>query len=192
MPGMVIGQGVQPILGYNLGAKRYNLLLRAINIAAVTSTIISILAFLILYFLPEPLIRIFTDDAGVVSTGGYMAKLMFLSMPIVGLVLLGTQIFQATGKAVQSFVTAVARPAFLIPLVLLMSRAWQLEGVVLTFPTSDFITFVLIIFLIAPILRRYRKLAASASSGPDSSQKPGHISDPSEANMGGQKRGIVS
>jgi Na+-driven multidrug efflux pump len=183
LPGMVIGQGAQPILGYNYGAKRYNLLLKTINIAAVSSTVISIGIFLVLYFTPEPLIRIFTDDTELISTGAYAAKLMFLSMPLMGAINLGTQMFQAIGKAVQSFITAIVRPVvFLIPLVIILSRAWELDGVFLAFPSSDSLTFILILVLIAPIIRLFKKEAALETPGNIS--ESGRLAKPSEAKLG--------
>jgi putative MATE family efflux protein len=161
MPGMVIGQGAQPILGFNYGAKRYHLALKAITLAAVASTSMSIVAFLVLYFMPEPLMKIFSNDPELVAIGSYAAKLMFLALPFVGIVMLTTQIFQALGKAVQAFITAIARPiAFLIPLVLLLSHFWQLDGVWLSFPGSDLLTFFLVVALITPIIREFRKAAA--------------------------------
>jgi putative MATE family efflux protein len=183
LPGMVIGQGAQPILGYNYGAKRYNLLLKTINIAAVSSTVISIGIFLVLYFTPEPLIRIFTDDTELISTGAYAAKLMFLSMPLMGAINLGTQMFQAIGKAVQSFITAIVRPVvFLIPLVIILSRTWELDGVFLAFPSSDSLTFILILVLIAPIIRLFKKEAALETPGNIS--ESGRLAKPSEAKLG--------
>lgn len=185
MPSMVIGQGAQPILGYNYGAKRYNLLLKTINMAAVSSTIISVVLFLVLYFTPEPLIWIFTDDAELVSTGAYVAKLMFLSMPLMGAINLGTQMFQAIGKAMQSFIAAIVRPVvFMIPLVLIMSRTWGLDGVFLSFPASDLLTFVLILFLIAPIIRHFRKEAALGTPREDIPPETGKLVGSTEAKIG--------
>lgn len=184
MPSMVIGQGAQPILGYNYGAKRYHLLLKTINIAAVSSTVISILAFFLLYYIPEPMIGIFTNDTELIATGAYVAKLMFLSMPLMGAINLGTQMFQAIGKVVQSFITAIVRPiVFLIPLVIIMSRAWQLDGVFLSFPASDFLTFVLILFLIAPVIGHFRKTAASEAPDNDTPPEPGQTVESSKGKI---------
>jgi putative MATE family efflux protein len=179
MPGMVIGQGAQPILGYNLGAKRYHLLLKTISIAAITSTILSVLVFLVLYFIPEPLVRIFTNDPAAVSTGGYVAKLIFLSMPLMGAIQLGTQIFQAIGKALQALITAIVRPiVFLIPLVFTMSKAFELDGVFLSLPASDFLTFILILFLISPIIRQFRKSAQLESEDGGGPLSPDRLAEP--------------
>jgi putative MATE family efflux protein len=179
MPGMVIGQGAQPILGYNYGAKRHHLLLKTISIAAITSTTLSVLVFLVLYFIPEPLIRIFTSDPEVVSTGGYVAKLVFLSMPLMGSIQLGTQMFQAIGKALQAFITAIVRPVvFLIPLVFIMSKAWQLDGVLLSLPASDFLTFILILFLISPIIRQFRRAVVTEPQDKESPLTTDRLAEP--------------
>jgi Na+-driven multidrug efflux pump len=162
LPGMAIGQGAQPILGYNYGAKHYHHLLKTITIAGISSTVLSILIFLAFYITPQPFIKIFTNDPEVVASGTYVARLMFLSMPLMGFVHLGTQFFQAIGKAVPAFIIAIVRPVFfLIPLASIMSRAWELDGVLLSFPGSDTLTFVLIAILIVPTISQFKKAAAS-------------------------------
>jgi putative MATE family efflux protein len=166
MPAMVIGQGVQPILGFNYGARRYSLALKALTIAYIASTILSILGFVVLYFIPEPIIKIFSTDPQLVATGTFAAKLIFLSMPLMGFVMVGTTSFQSIGKAVQAFITAIARPVvFLIPAVMILPRFLQLKGVFLSFPASDALTFVLTIILITPIIREFRRAAAMEKQG---------------------------
>jgi putative MATE family efflux protein len=161
MPGIVIAQGAQPIIGFNYGAKRYSLVLKTLRIAAISSTIFSVVSFLVLYFLPRPIISIFTDDPELISTGTYSAKLIFLSLPLIGSIMLGNTLFQATGKSVQSFITAIVRPViFLLPLVLLLSRTWQLDGIFLAFPIADLLTFLLTLGLLIPVFKGFSKAAA--------------------------------
>jgi putative MATE family efflux protein len=166
MPAMVLGQGVQPILGFNYGAKRYNLTLRAIYIASISATSLSMAAFLLLYFIPEPIMRIFTSDQALLDMASYASRLVFLSMPFMGMVMVGQTLFQALGKALQSFITAIVRPVvFLIPLVLIMSKVWQLDGVFLAFPASDVLTLFLIFGLVSPILAQLRKGRVAQKQG---------------------------
>lgn len=161
MPAIVLGQGAQPILGFNYGAKRFGLALKVMNMAILVSTVLGVAGFLILYFIPEPIIRVFTDDPRLIAIGSEGAKLMFLGMPLLGVIMVGTMVFQAIGKAVPAFLAAVARPIlFLIPLVLILPRFIGMDGVWLTFPGSDLLTFFLVIALIYPVLRNFRKLAA--------------------------------
>ena len=162
MPAMVTGQGVQPILGFNYGARRYALALKALTIAAIASTSLSFAAFFVLYFIPGPIIRVFSTDPQLIDAGIHASRLVFLSMPLMGFVMVGATSFQSIGKAVQAFITAIVRPVvFLIPAVIILPRFLGLEGVFLSFPTSDVLTFVLTTILLSPIIKEFRKAAAA-------------------------------
>ena len=157
MPGIVIGQGLQPILGFNYGAKRYGRALRAIKIAIAAATVSCVGVFLVLYFFPEPFIRIFTTDNELIALGSYAAKRMFLALYLIGFMMVGSIIFQSIGKAVQSFVTAISRSVmFLIPLILILPSFWQLDGVWLAFPITDALTFILTLALLIPQIRELK------------------------------------
>lgn len=159
MPGMVIGQGLQPILGFNYGAKRYDRALKAIKIAVVAATGFSVVAFFFLYFAPEWFIRPFTSEAELVALGSHAARRVFFVKYLIGFMMVGSTIFQAMGKAPQAFVTAIARPAlFLLPLVLILPNYWQLDGVWLAFPVTDLLAFVLMLALLLPQIRMFRRL----------------------------------
>jgi putative MATE family efflux protein len=151
MPGMVIGQGLQPILGYNYGARRYDRALKVIRIAITYASGISIIAFLLLYFSPELFIRIFTSDSRLIEVSTYGAKILFCTMPVIGAMMVGSIIFQAIGKVVQSIITSLARSAiFLLPTVLTFPRIWGIDGVWIAFPVTDALTFVLTFTLLIP------------------------------------------
>jgi putative MATE family efflux protein len=156
MPGIVIGQGMQPILGFNYGAKRYDRALKVIKIAAISATSYSIVAFCALYFAPELFIRVFTADNELIVLGAYAAKHVFFAKYLIGFIMVGSTVFQATGKAPQAFVTAIARPAlFLLPLVFILPNYWQLDGVWLAFPIADVLTFILVLILLIPQIKMF-------------------------------------
>jgi Na+-driven multidrug efflux pump len=163
MPGIVIGQGLQPILGFNYGAKRYDRALRAIKIAMAAATACCIAVFLVLYFYPEPFIRIFTPDNELIALGSYGMKRIFLVLYLIGFMMVGGMVFQAIGKAVQSFITAISRPVlFLMPLVFTLPHFWQLDGIWLAYPFTDILTFILTLILLIPQIRFFRRMAISA------------------------------
>ena len=78
MPIMSIGQGLQPILGFSYGAKRFDRALQVIKLAVIVATIFSIISFLFIFFLRAPIMRIFTNDGLLVSAGSHAAGLIFL------------------------------------------------------------------------------------------------------------------
>ncbi|HSW58870.1 MAG TPA: MATE family efflux transporter [Dehalococcoidales bacterium] len=162
MPGIVIGQALQPIIGFNYGAKRYDRLLKGLKIAIIASTSVSLISFLVLYFLPEPFVRIFTTDPDLVERCIYAIRRAFFFMYLMGFLMIGSTLFQALGKAGKAFIASMARTAlFFIPTLLIMANYLQLEGVWLTFPLVDFMTFCLILGLFIPQVRELRRKQAS-------------------------------
>jgi putative MATE family efflux protein len=158
MPSIVIGQGMQPILGFNYGAKRYDRALKVTKISIITATSYSIIAFFALYFAPELFIRIFTTDSELIVLTAYAARHIFFAVYLIGFIIVGSIVFQAIGKAPQAFVTAVARPAlFLLPLVFILPNYWQLDGAWLAFPITDALTSILVLVLLIPEMKMFRR-----------------------------------
>ncbi len=181
MPGMVTGQGLQPVLGFNYGAKRYDRALRALRLAIVAATGLCFLSFLVLYFSPEPLIRIFTSDSELISLASHAAKRIFLAMYLIGFIMVGSLTFQSVGKAIQSFVTAISRPfLFLIPMIFILPKFLELDGVWLAFPISDALTCLLTAILLIPQIRAMRRAKVSVMQAIEGSaplyQQPSHDS----------------
>jgi Na+-driven multidrug efflux pump len=159
MPGIVIGQGLQPILGFNYGAKRYDRALKSIKIAMTAASICSIIVFVLIYFIPEPFIMIFTPDSELIEQSAYAAKRMCLGIYLIGFMMVGSVSFQSIGKAVESFITSVSRPAlFMIPAIFILPLFWQIDGVWLSFPVSDWLASLLTLALFIPQIRELRKL----------------------------------
>lgn len=158
MPAIVTGQGLQPILGFNYGAKRYDRGLKVIKLALIVSTTWGIIAFSVLYFIPGPLIGLFSTDSELISLGTYAAKRIFLVIYLIGFMMVGSLVFQSLGKAAKSFLTSVARALFVIPLVFILPHFLELEGVWLSFPISDALTFLMTLVFFIPEVRKLRKL----------------------------------
>jgi MATE family, multidrug efflux pump len=161
MPGMVISQGMQPIVGFNYGGDRFHHVLKTITLAVIWSTAFSVSIFLVLYLLPGPIIRIFTSDTQLIDEGIHVVHIVFLALPVLGIFNVGQQVFLSTGKALESFIVAILRPAaFMIPGVLIFTRFLGVDGVWTSFPTSDGLTCVLVVILIIPLIKKFRKAAA--------------------------------
>jgi putative MATE family efflux protein len=168
MPGMVIGQGLQPILGYNYGAGRYKLALKAIKIALVYATCLCFIAFILLYFFPEIFIRIFSSDADLIEMASHAARRTFIAIYIIGVAFIGQLIFQSLGKAVKAFITSLARPAlFMIPMIMILPRFWGVDGVWLAFPFTDGLTVILTVILLIPEIREFQRGAPPGRKLPE-------------------------
>jgi Na+-driven multidrug efflux pump len=102
-------------------------------------------------------------------------------MPVMGAVMVGQLIFQAIGRATQAFIAAIVRPVvFLIPAALIMSRAWQLDGVFLSYPVSDVLTFLLVVGLLAPIISQFKKATAAQQQEKAGNPPPDRLLDIAE------------
>jgi Na+-driven multidrug efflux pump len=104
--------------------------------------------------------RIFTADSELIVLTAHAARFIFFATYVIGFVIIGSIIFQAIGKAAQAFVSAVTRPAlFLLPLVFILPKYFQLDGVWLAYPITDALTAILVLVLLIPQIRMFRRNA---------------------------------
>ena len=157
MPGLSIGQGMQPILGYNYGALRFDRALRVLKLALISSTICSASVFFLMFFIPGPFVSMFTTDSELIQLGIYAARRVFFVSYVAGIIFICPTTFQSIGKPVQSFITSISRSVlFLIPTVLILPRFFGLDGVWLAFPLTDFLSALLAIILLIPLIRDFK------------------------------------
>lgn len=163
LPIMSVGQGLQPILGFSYGAKRIDRALRAIKLATIFATISSTVVFALLFFAPTLVLRIFTTDSSLISAGAYATQRVFFVAYLIGFQMVGSVVFQALGKAVPTFLTATARHIlFLLPLVFILPRFMQLDGIWLSFPIADVLSFILTLALFIPQIRGLKRMEIPA------------------------------
>lgn len=158
IPGTVIGQGLQPILGFNYGAKRYGLALKSIKMAALAATGFHVISFVVIYLFPQSLMAIFTTDSDLISLASQASRLIFIAIIFMGYFYVSQTVFQATGKAIQALITSLSRQVlFMIPAVFILPCFWQLNGVWLAFPVSDGLACLLVTILLIPQIRMIRR-----------------------------------
>jgi len=175
MPIVSIGQGLLPILGFSYGAQRYDRALDVVRIAAIAASALAVLSFIIAFSIPAPIVRIFTTDTALVSAGVHGARLLFAAAYLVGFQMVGSVVFQAIGKAVPAFVTAISRNVlFFLPAILILPRFFGLDGVWASFPVADALSFVLTLGLLLPQIRRFRRAARAAITEGATPARAGH------------------
>jgi putative MATE family efflux protein len=156
MPIFGIAQGMQPIAGFNFGAHRYKEVKKVIRLAMISATAFSSLSFLLFYFFPQPLFRIFTDDPELINRGIKSIKLLIMAGPIIGFQVIGAVVFQALGKALPSLLLSLSRQVlFLLPILVLLPRFIGMPGVWLSFPFSDLLASLLTAAMIIPLFRKH-------------------------------------
>ena len=144
MPMYGIVQGLQPIVGFNYGAKNFPRVIESVKLSMFVTTTMAITGFILLLVFPEQLFSIFTTDQQLISSGKYATRIMVMALPLVGFQVVGASLYQAIGKARPSFLLAMSRQLlFLIPLVTILPHFFQLTGVWMAFPLSDSLAFLL-------------------------------------------------
>jgi putative MATE family efflux protein len=150
MPMFGIVQGLQPIVGFNYGAKQFRRVKEAIDLSILITTIMSTLGFLILMSSPHVLLGIFNKDMNFINHGKHAIRIIVLAFPLIGFQIVGASMFQAIGKAVPSLILSMSRQIlFFIPLVLILPLFFQLNGVWLAFPAADILSFLITLILFA-------------------------------------------
>lgn len=163
MPMYGIVQGLQPIVGFNYGARNFTRVVESVKLSMMVTTVMAIIGFTLLILFPEQLFRVFTTDPQLVSAGESATRIMVLALPLVGFQVVGASLYQALGKALPSFLLSMSRQLlFLIPLVIVLPRFFQLTGVWMAFPLSDSLSFLLTFVL---IMREFRILSALEDGG---------------------------
>lgn len=154
MPIFGINQGLQPILGYNYGAKLYARVREALRKAILGASIICLLDFLTIQFLSKYFIFIFTREKELIDIAAYGLRINTMLFPIIGFQIISSVYFQAVGKPKLSLFISLSRQIIvLIPCIIIMSRMFGVMGVWFAAPTADLISTMLTFFLIKREMR---------------------------------------
>lgn len=157
-----ICMGLQPIIGYNYGAGRFDRLKRAYWLAVAVSTLICTVGWAIGLGIPSVVARIFTTDQFLIDSTVVCLRHAMWAFIVVGFQVISTCFFQSIGAPARAMILSLARQViFLIPLMLWLSDAYGVEGVWLSFPISDLCATVVTFLLIIPAFRQIDKAAGT-------------------------------
>ncbi|MBR1395126.1 MAG: MATE family efflux transporter [Prevotella sp.] len=141
---MGVTQGMQPIVGYNFGAEKFDRMMRCLWLAIVVGTAILLVGWALAMLIPHQIARIFTTDPTLLEMSARGIRLDMLVFPIIASQAVITNFFQCIGKVKISIFLSLSRQLFmLLPLAYLLPLWWQLDGVWYSMPASDFMSFVM-------------------------------------------------
>ena len=150
LPLFGIVQGMQPIVGYNYGAKNLSRVKRTVRLSIISSMLFAVTSSGLAQLFPDQLIRLFSTEAVLIKEGVYALRLAILMVPIIAVQIVGAAFFQAIGKVIPAIILTLSREILLfIPFVLILPRFFGLFGIWVSFPVADFfaalITTILLI-----------------------------------------------
>lgn len=144
MPVVGIKQGVQPIISFNYGARKFNRVKEAVKLAVIYATAIVVLGYVITRSFPKQIISIFNRDPELIEFGSYGLISWFLCMPVVGFQIIASNFFQAIGKYRSAmFLTLTRQVIFLIPALIIFPKFWGINGLLHAAPFADFFSALL-------------------------------------------------
>ncbi|HSQ42664.1 MAG TPA: MATE family efflux transporter [Fibrobacteraceae bacterium] len=159
---MGLTQGMQPIAGFNFGARQYGRSTRVFKYTIYAATTLTCMGFLAGELFPGQIARAFTKDpdlSRLVVQGMRIALLLF---PLVGFQMVTSTYFQSIGRAKISIYLSLSRQVlFLIPALLLLPRLWALTGVWMALPASDLAASIVTFLVLKHEVRKIKALHQS-------------------------------
>ncbi len=160
---IVIGicQGMQPILGYNYGARRLNRLFGTLRLAAGTSLAITTIGSILGAIYPRTIASMFMTDPEQIECAINCLHITTMGFWMVGFQIVGTNFFQSLGMAGKSvFLSLTRQIIFMIPLLIILPPHFGLNGVWSAYPISDCVATVVTSLMLFWQIRKIK--AASA------------------------------
>ena len=158
MPSFGLVQGMQPIVGFNYGAKKYDRAIKTFKLSLLSSSIFFIVGALLIQFVPQALVGMFNRDPQLMDiTVNGLRKYSF-ALPIVGISIVGTNYIQSSGKAKVAMVLSLLRQVIiLIPMILILPKFLGLNGVWFAQPTADIIASAITAIVLIKEIRSYKE-----------------------------------
>ena len=173
-----ISAGSQPIVGYNYGARKFDRVKQTLKIVLGLSVIVSGIAFILFQTIPEKLIGIFGSGDELYNEFACLTFRIFLMLTIFNGIQISSGIFfQAIGKPSKSaFLTLSRQILFFIPGAIILSKTFNVMGVLYAGPVSDGLAFIISVILLTLEIRKLGR-ESETSYAVKEEQEVNNISD---------------
>lgn len=156
---MGFNQGLQPIAGYNFGAKQYHRVKEVFILTAKWELLVTTLCFLVSELLPTQAVKIFTSDPELIRVAVRGMRQLNAAVALVGFGVVTANLFQSLGMVKISIFLSLSRQIlFLIPLIYLLPLWLREEGVWLSFPISDILSVIFAAIFAVRLFRKFDRL----------------------------------
>jgi len=165
MPQTGIVQGMQPLVGFNFGMKRFERVRETIRLSLSATVVYGLLVCGICLLIPATLIGLLSKESAIITQGQSALRLLSLAYPLSGVPIMVAAYFQSIGKAKQAFLLTLGGILFVkLPVLLLASRFFALNGIWASEAMSELILCVVSLLM----LRKYQaKTILEWSSKPE-------------------------
>ena len=147
-----INQGMQPIVGFNYGAKKYDRVKAVYKLAIICELVITIIGSVAFQFFPVQVLSIFgsgENEKLYFEFAVLFMRTFLLLLPLIGIQMISSNFFAAIGKPVRGAILSLTRQIlFFIPLVLILPLFMQLDGIMWAAPIADVLSFITVMIFI--------------------------------------------
>jgi len=152
---MGLNQGMQPIAGYNFGAKQYMRVNAVLKLTILLATAVMTTGFGIGELFPRTVASLFTKEKELIDIVVPGMRIMLIFFPIVGFQMVTSNFFQSIGMPGKAIFMSLSRQVlFLLPCLLILPPIFGVKGVWYSMPLSDLMASIIAAFL---LLTQYRK-----------------------------------
>ncbi|MDE6191961.1 MAG: MATE family efflux transporter [Muribaculum sp.] len=153
-----VTQGMQPILGFNYGANKWERVKRTLKIGIVVGVSITTLGFILTESFPDTISSLFTTDPTLIDIARNGFRIYFICYPVVGCQIVIQNFFQSIGKPqISIFLSLTRQLLFLIPFLIILPRYFGTDGVWASMTGSDLIAFIVAVVTLLIMLRKLNK-----------------------------------
>ena len=156
---MGFNQGLQPIAGYNYGARQYARVKEVFILTAKWEVLVTTLCFLMAELIPRTAVGLFTNDPELVDLAARGLRIMNSGFALVGFGMVTGNFFQCLGMVRKSIFLSLSRQLlFLLPLIYTLPLWLRETGVWISFPISDILNIIISAILIVRLFRKFDRL----------------------------------
>ena len=164
-------QGMQPIVGYNYGARAYDRVLKTLWMTVGWSVATTTFGFLLCEVFPYQVVRIFVSEDGsgsateLIEASARGLRILVLMLPLVGFNIVAGNLFQHIGKPKRAILLSVSRQMlFLVPLIYFLPRYMAADGVWYSIPIADLLSTLLAALLLFQQIHKFKQSPSSEVS----------------------------
>jgi len=155
---MGFNQGMQPIAGYNFGARLYDRVTKVLKITIGYATAVTTFGFLVGMLVPDLVVSIFTSDEELIAMSARGLRITVLFFPIIGFQMVAANFFQSIGMAGKAIFLSLSRQLLiLLPLLLILPLFYGVDGVWYSMPASDLLASLIAAVMLWWQFRQFKK-----------------------------------
>ena len=158
---MGLNQGMQPIAGYNFGAKLYDRVNKVLKLTIIYATCVTTFGFLVGMLAPNLVVGIFTSDAELTELSATGLRITVMFFPIIGFQMVTSNFFQSIGMAGKAiFLSLTRQMLILLPCLLILPHFFGVVGVWYSMPVSDLLASLIALVMLVYQFRKFKTAAA--------------------------------